>query len=136
LPNTRHVCAERHEIYVRILLTGDIDRATEQWLATHTDDLRADILQRPHPGSRTSTHADFIQRVQPEVGIITSGSGNSYGHPHPRVLATLEQHNVRVFRTDLHGAITITSDGTQYHIEPFILNPGSPLRPVHIPPLP
>jgi competence protein ComEC len=121
---------------VRILLTGDIERATEQWLATHTDDLRADILQIPHHGSRTSTHADFIQRVQPEVGIITSGSGNSYGHPHPRVLATLEQHNVRVFRTDLHGAITITSDGTQYHIEPFILNPGSPLRPVHIPPLP
>jgi competence protein ComEC len=121
---------------VRILLTGDIQRATEQWLTTHISDLRADILQVPHHGSRTSTHADFIQRVQPQVGIITSGSGNAYGHPHPRVLATLEQHHVRVFRTDLHGAITISSDGTQYHIEPFIINPSSPLQPVHIPPRP
>lgn len=120
---------------VRILLTGDIHRATEQWLAAHIGDLRADILQVPHHGSRTSAHHDFLQRVQPEVGIITAGSGNPYGHPHPRVLATLAQHHVRVFRTDLHGAITITSDGTQYHIEPF-MHPGSPPQPVHIPPLP
>jgi competence protein ComEC len=121
---------------VRILFTGDIQRATEQWLADHIGDLHADILQVPHHGSRTSTHSDFIQRVQPEVGIITSGSGNVYGHPHPRVLTTLAQHHVRVFRTDHHGAITITSDGTQYHIAPFIINPCSPPRPVHIPPLP
>jgi competence protein ComEC len=121
---------------VRILLTGDIQRATEQWLTTHISDLRADILHVPHHGSRTSTHADFIQRVQPEVGIITSGSGNTYGHPHPRVLATLEQHNVRVFRTDLHGAITVSSDGFHYRIDPLIINPCSPPPPVHIPPRP
>ena len=96
---------------------------------------RADILHVPHHGSRTSTHPDFIQQVQPQVGIITAGSGNPYGHPHPRVLATLAQHNVRVFRTDRHGAITITSDGTQYHIEPFI-DPANPPRSVRIPPQP
>ncbi len=61
---------------VRILLTGDIQHATEQWLATHVGDLRADILQIPHHGSRTSMHPDFIRRVQPEVGIITAGAGN------------------------------------------------------------
>jgi competence protein ComEC len=121
---------------VRILLTGDIQRATAQWLTTHISDLRADILHVPHHGSRTSTHAAFIQRVQPQVGIIPSGSGNTYGHPHPQVLATLEQHNVRVFRTDLHGAITVSSDGFHYRIDPLIINPCSPPPPVHIPPRP
>ncbi|ETW99678.1 MAG: hypothetical protein ETSY2_40410 [Candidatus Entotheonella gemina] len=120
---------------VRILFTGDIQHATEQWLAAHIGDLRADILHVPHHGSRTSTHPGLIQRVQPDVAIITAGSGNPYGHPHPRVLATLAQHNVRVFRTDRHGAITLTSDGTEYHIQPFI-NPGDPPRPVRIPPSP
>ncbi len=119
---------------VRILLTGDIQHATEQWLATHIDDLRADILHIPHHGSRTSTHPDFIERVQPAIGIITAGSGNPYGHPHPRVLETLSRYDVRVFRTDRHGAITITSDGTQYHIRPF--RPYTPPRAVHIPPSP
>lgn len=119
---------------VRILFTGDIQHATEQWLTAHADDLRADILQIPHHGSRTSTHPDFIQRVQPAVGIITAGSGNPYGHPHPRVLDTLAQNGVRVFRTDRHGAISITSDGTQYRIQPF--RPYTPPRSVHIPPSP
>ncbi|ETW96322.1 MAG: hypothetical protein ETSY1_27080 [Candidatus Entotheonella factor] len=117
---------------VRILFTGDIQHATETWLATHIGDLRADILHVPHHGSRTSTHPELIQRVQPEAAIITAGSGNPYGHPHPRVLATLARHHVRVFRTDRHGAITITSDGTHYHIEPFI-NPRHPPRSVRIP---
>ena len=122
---------------LRILLTGDIHHATELWLTQHIKDLRADILQIPHHGSRTSTHPEFIQRVQPRVGVITAGSGNPYGHPHPGVLATLAQHHVRVFRTDRHGAITITSDGTTYDVRPFIApHPASAIRSAHIPPLP
>ncbi len=119
---------------VRILFTGDIHHATEQWLAAYIGDLRADIMQVPHHGSRTSSHPDLIRRVQPEVGIITAGSGNPYGHPHPRILATLAQHNVRVFRTDRHGAITITSDGTRYHVQPFVNVPPPP-RSIHISPI-
>ncbi len=115
----------------RMLLTGDIHRATEQWLTTHIRDLRADILHIPHHGSRTSTHAGFIQRVQPKVAIITAGAGNPYGHPHSQVLDTLAQHRVHVFRTDRHGAITITSDGTQYHIETYV-DPSPSSYPVYI----
>ena len=119
----------------RFLLTGDIQHATEQWLTAHMGDLRADVLHVPHHGSRTSTHPGFIQRVQPEAAIITAGAGNPYGHPHPRVLATLDRYNVRVFRTDRHGAITITSDGTGYQIDTFVpTNPSVAPRPVRIPP--
>jgi competence protein ComEC len=64
--------------------------------------------------------------------MISVGAGNPYGHPHPQVLATLQQHNVRLFRTDRHGAITITTDGTTYDIEPF--RPYHPPLPLHIPP--
>jgi competence protein ComEC len=110
---------------IRILFTGDIEHATERWLMTHVDDLRADILQIAHHGSHTSTLPDFVKRVQPQVGIISVGAGNPYGHPHPQVLATLQQHNVRLFRTDRHGAITITTDGTSFNISPF--------RPYHPP---
>jgi beta-lactamase superfamily II metal-dependent hydrolase len=43
------------------------------------------------------------------------------------VLQVLAQQHIQVFRTDYHGAITITSDGTQYRV--------APLRPYQ-PPLP
>lgn len=116
----------------RLLLTGDIEHATERWLLTQDIDLRADILQIPHHGSRTSTLPEFVQRVQPQVGIISLGAGNPYGHPHPQVLRTLDQYRVQLFRTDRHGAITVTSDGTQYRVIPF--RPYRPPLPVHVAP--
>ena len=101
---------------VRILLTGDIQHATEHWLAVHRDDLRADVMQVPHHGSKTSTLPDFVRRVRPRDGIISLGAGNPYGHPHPRVLNTLARQRVRVWRTDIHGAITVSTDGSTYEI--------------------
>jgi competence protein ComEC len=113
---------------VRLLLTGDIQHTAERWLLTQNADVRADILHVPHHGSKTSTLPAFVQRVQPRDGIISLGAGNPYGHPHPRVLDTLVAQQVRVWRTDAHGAITITSDGSRYDIVPFL-----PYRPVSAP---
>jgi competence protein ComEC len=103
----------------RILLTSDIQHATERWLLRHSDTLHADVLQIPHHGSRTSTLPAFVQRVRPRVGIISAGAGNPYGHPHPEVLQTLAEQHVQIYRTDKHGAITITSDGTHYRVTPL-----------------
>jgi competence protein ComEC len=104
---------------VRVLLTGDIHQATERWLVRHRRDLRADVLHIPHHGSKTSTSPAFVRRVRPAVGIISLGAGNPYGHPRPQVLETLAAAGVEVYRTDYHGAITVTSDGWGYRITPF-----------------
>ena len=101
---------------VRLLLTGDIEQATERWLLAQGVDVRADVLKVGHHGSKTSTSLAFVQRVQPRVGIISTGADNPYGHPHPQVLDVLAQRGIAVWRTDMHGAITLTSDGTGYQI--------------------
>jgi competence protein ComEC len=104
---------------VRLLLTGDIQHFTERWLLANRVDLQADILQVPHHGSKTSTLPDFVHHVRPQVAIISLGAGNPYGHPHAQVLSTLANQGVPVFRTDHHGAITVTSDGTSFQVVPF-----------------
>lgn len=104
---------------VRFLLTGDIEQATERWLLAQGVDLRADILKIPHHGSKTSTSPAFVQQVQPRVGIISTGAGNPYGHPHPQVLDVLTQHGVAIWRTDTHGAITVSSNGHGYQVRAF-----------------
>ena len=101
---------------VRMLLTGDIQHAAEHWLVAHRDDLRADVMQVPHHGSKTSTLPDFVRHVRPRDGIISLGAGNPYGHPHPRVLSTLIEQQVRVWRIDVHGAVTVSTDGSTYEI--------------------
>jgi competence protein ComEC len=114
---------------VRLLLTGDIEQATERWLLAQGADIRADILKVPHHGSKTSTSRAFVQHVQPRVGIISTGAGNPFGHPHQQVLDVLGQQGVAVWRTDEHGAITISSDGTSYRVS--TVRPYRPAVPGH-----
>ena len=77
----------------------------------------ADVLKVAHHGSRTSSTQGFLGAVQPELAIISSGAGNRYGHPSPRVLARLREAGAQVWRTDLRGGLILTSDGKRLTLE-------------------
>jgi beta-lactamase superfamily II metal-dependent hydrolase len=93
------------------LLTGDAEFPENKAILNHGFDLRSTVLKLGHHGSRTSTNEDWLQRVQPQLGIISAGTDNSFGHPHPEVIAALEKLKIPYIRTDEHGTITVTSDG-------------------------
>ncbi len=78
--------------------------------------LKADVLQVGHHGSSTSTSYLFLNAVLPEMGIISCGVNNKYGHPHEETLSILRDAGVDVYRTDLQGTITIGSDGQNYTV--------------------
>ncbi len=67
-----------------------------------------DVLKIAHHGSRTSTTETFLDTVKPTYGIISCGKDNRYGHPHDEVLERLQERNVEVYRTDIHGTIVIS----------------------------
>jgi beta-lactamase superfamily II metal-dependent hydrolase len=88
--------------------------------------LHSDILKIGHHGSKNSTTPDFLSAVNPQIAIISSGEGNSYGHPSPEVLYRLESAGVRTLRTDTNGAIHILTDGKQIEVSCFVACPPSP----------
>ncbi len=90
-----------------ILLTGDIEEKTEEALLKAGYDLRADILKVPHHGSKTSSSTGFLLAVDPDLALISVGRENTYGHPHPSVLARYEQLKIPVRRTDQEGGIEV-----------------------------
>ena len=96
---------------VRVLVPADIEAPAEEWLAGSGLDLRADALVLPHHGSRSSSSLAFVAAVGPRVVIASAGAGNRHGHPHPEVLARYE--GALLFRTDLHGDVTLRSDGVR-----------------------
>ncbi|MHB0885513.1 MAG: Ada metal-binding domain-containing protein [Bacillota bacterium] len=57
-----------------------------------------------------------MSKVNPEVAIISVGANNSYGHPADQTLNTLASHGVKVYRTDLDGTVTVTSNGKTYDV--------------------
>lgn len=94
-----------------MLLMGDAEAQTEQRLLGKDIDLKAKVLKVAHHGSKYATSQDFVNRVKPEVAIISDGAWNRYGHPAQPVLDRLKAAGAKMFRTDLQTEITITSRG-------------------------
>jgi competence protein ComEC len=95
----------------RFLLTGDMERIAENDLVDSGADLKADVLKVGHHGSEGSTGYIFLREVMPTYAIISSGKGNSYGHPDENTLSRLRDAEVTVFRTDECSTIIARSDG-------------------------
>ncbi len=75
------------------------------------DRLKADVLKAAHHGSKTSSAAAFVGAVSPAYAVFSRGCENSYGHPHPDVVATFERFEISTLDTCEEGTITFVSDG-------------------------
>jgi competence protein ComEC len=93
-----------------VLLEGDAEKAVERRIAS-LHHPQADLLKVGHHGSATSTTPEILQSVKPRFAVISVGFQNSFGIPKPDVLARLQNSGVRVYRTDLNGAVTFYLDG-------------------------
>jgi beta-lactamase superfamily II metal-dependent hydrolase len=100
---------------VSFLLMGDAGLETEERIMKAGDNLDSNILKVGHHASTSGSGESFITAVSPEVSVIEVGAGNDYGHPHAEVLERLQKVS-RVFRTDLDGTITITTNGLTYSV--------------------
>jgi beta-lactamase superfamily II metal-dependent hydrolase len=45
------------------------------------------------------------------------GANNTHGHPHDSVINRLNAAGIRIYRTDHHGNIIITTDGVELKVE-------------------
>lgn len=94
------------------LLPGDIEASAQQSLFQSTD-VSADVLKVPHHGSQTNAER-FLREVGAKVAVVSVGAGNNFGHPAQQVLDALS--GAPLLRTDLHGRVTVTSDGTRVSV--------------------
>lgn len=89
----------------RLLLTGDIDASAERALLDSPLAVKTDWLQSPHHGSRSSSTTALLNGLQPKAVLISRGRGNSFGHPHPTVVARYRKHGMAIYDSAQHGAI-------------------------------
>ena len=96
----------------RALFTGDIGAEKEQDLVDRYGEMLGgiDLLKAAHHGSRFSSCEAFLKTVSPVFAVISCGRGNRYGHPHAETLSRLAAAGTGILRTDLCGAVRVTSD--------------------------
>ncbi len=93
-----------------IVLTGDANEMTEEYVLAkgYLDNIDTDILKVGHHGSKSSTTQAFLDKIDAEFAIIsTSGTREKpqekYTHPHPDLLARLDNYTDAVPDADFNG---------------------------------
>ncbi len=90
----------------RALLTGDSEVAE----LNHFIELGVPyvtVLKAAHHGSRDAVTPAWLSATKPEVVVISLGRDNPYGHPHPWAMRYYRAVAREIYRTDLHGEVTV-----------------------------
>lgn len=108
-----------------LLLAGDLDRRGQGSLLDQGKALKSDVLKVPGHGG-PSCRLELLERVRPQVAVLSVGSPNRFGHPLPQVVQTLEALGAKIYRTDRDGCIRLSTDGEELWVETYAQLRGSP----------
>ena len=109
--NNNAIVAKMYYKNFSILFTGDIEEKAELKIVdANKESLKSTVLKVAHHGSSTSSTKEFIQMVKPKISLIGVGQNNKFGHPSIETIQTLKDYGSTIYRTDLHGEITLTID--------------------------
>ena len=87
------------------LFTGNLEEKGEKDLLKQYPDLEVDVLKVGQHGSKKSSSSAFLEKLKPELTLISVGKSNRTKLPHQETLTRLEGINSKVYRTDQQGAI-------------------------------
>lgn len=96
----------------RAFLGGDAEgRLWRYWLENFPETItRVQVHKASHHGSRAGDVPEAMERLRPQIVVVSAASENPYGHPHPEALALYSQVGATVFLTGEHGTIVICAD--------------------------
>ena len=117
--NDDSVVIELRYGHVSIVLPGDVGAEVERGLASQIPPARFRVLKAAHHGSATSTSAEWLDALRPDVVVFSCGRENRYGHPAPAVLRRVLDRGTTVFRTDQDGQVVVETDGKALRVRTF-----------------
>ncbi len=103
------------------LFTGDINNSISDMMAkkysSYLDkERKIEYLKVPHHGSKNGLSSNLLSVINPKVAVISVGEANPYGHPHEEIIKMLENHKIKIIRTDKVGDIFMETDGDYMRI--------------------
>ncbi len=100
-----------------VYFAADSEHETEEFVVKNNTILKADIYKVAHHGSRYATGDDILDKINPEIAIISAGLNNSYHHPAPSTMEKFKKRNIKTYVTFKVGTIIAESNGTSYSIK-------------------
>ena len=91
---------------------GDLEPPAQRELVNLVSPV--DIYKVSHHGSKYQDEA-LATALSPQIGLISVGAKNPYGHPAPESIDSLTRLGTQVLRTDRDGAVAITA--SNHHLK-------------------
>lgn len=110
--NNASIVAQLTYAKQKYLFMGDAEKEVENKLISKGLLEDVDVLKVGHHGSDTSTTENFINKVLPEISIISVQEGVKYEDMLNENVINRLKDKSKIYRTDIDGTIWITSDGT------------------------
>ncbi len=89
-----------------VLLEGDAEAPSEREMLAHGRVEAVTLLKVGHHGSLTSTTKAFLAAAAPKDAVVSSGKGNTFGHPRYEVVERIAKDGSKLYRTDEFGLTT------------------------------
>lgn len=103
------------------LFTGDVEADGESVVyETLPGDWNCHLYKAAHHGSAYSNTTQLLEKIKPQLTVISCGEKNSYGHPHPETMERLEQVESEVLVTKDTGAIMIKIQNGKMKIRTYL----------------
>ncbi len=98
-----------------VLLTGDIE-ARAEYALLDSGSGTVDVMSVPHHGSDSSSTPALLNRLKPELAVVSSGFQNRFNHPDPVVLDRYRKRSALILNTASSGAVEILFTREGYRV--------------------
>lgn len=99
------------------LEAGDLGCSQELAMSGSTLLKKVHLLKMSHHGSKTSSCSEYVDKIRPEAAYYSAGKGNTYGHPDPLSLESIQAVTSFVRGTDQIGNINFAWKHNRLFIE-------------------
>jgi competence protein ComEC len=103
-PNNISIAAMIRSTDLTLFAAGDIEPPVQEQLRGQVG--KVDVYKVAHHGSRFQD-IQLMQEIDATLAVISAGEGNTYGHPAPQTLQSLQGLGAHILRTDIDGAIAV-----------------------------
>ncbi len=110
-PNNASIVLQLEYGTQKYLFMGDAEKEVETKLLQEDILEDIDVLKVGHHGSETSSTKEFIDKVSPEISVISVQNERYNNMPSQNIIDRLKNKENQVYITDTDGTIWITSDG-------------------------
>jgi len=115
----------------RLLFPGDIDSNTEKKLIARGKTLSSNILLASHHGSKSSNSRQFIEKVDPQIIVVSAGKTRKTIFPSERLREYCQTRHTPLLVTAEHGTVRVEQRGQTTVIAVLKETQKNPLRRHH-----